>query len=527
MTKSDWIYLLSAIIVWLIFSLWNILLPGLQYDECLAAAPAVNFVTNTYNTEPMQINPSVIEIFGRKFPIMIMTYIGPVKTLLHIPIYFILGISVFTTRLLPILIVIFSFPLIYLLCKNLFNSQVARFSIFLIALDPSFTFYLTRDVGPAVIPIFLKLFSLLYFYKWWYNHKLIYWIVANFSLGLGISHKVDFLWIVVGIYFSAVIILRSKIFTLINLRHLFYGMLSIIIGALPITLFNIVTTGYTFSPFLSIVSISLNSIILSINERFHQILTMLSGEHISLLYTQTRFENLLFKYFVPLIFCLSLITNLMVVVSKKERSDKNMIIGLILFIIIVFFESLFSPTTLGGHHLLALYPFIHVLIGLFINNITNIGIIKKYKIQYVLITFILLINVFNQITINKNFERTGGTGYWSDAIYELNEYLLNKNKRIVLMEWGFTNNLIVLSKGNLVMDRFYREFWLNNDYCDAFKNYIKPDKLFLFHNPGFENYQRAYEIFVNVSNELNLSPKLEKVFYQRDGKPVYQVYSLQ
>ena len=74
-----------AIIFYLLFSLSFLELPGLQYDE-------VNFVNAALGRDNASFIAWSIEIGGKKVPLMIMDYIGALKSALYAPIFKILRI---------------------------------------------------------------------------------------------------------------------------------------------------------------------------------------------------------------------------------------------------------------------------------------------------------------------------------------------------------------------------------------------------------------------------------------------------
>lgn len=532
MTRNDWLFCLVAAALFLMGTLWHLSLPGLQYDESLAAAPAVNFVLGTTNSEPMQINPSVIHIFGRPLPTMVMTYIGPVKTMLHIPIFAVLGVSVETLRLLPILVVLACFPLTYDLCSRLFNRKVARITIALIALDPSHVFYLTRDVGPAALQVFFKLLALWVFWKWWQESKLRWFSSGMFLLGLGVSHKVDFLWIIGGLAMAILAVRGRELWNRLSLKATFLGALSFCIGSLPILAFNVATGGHTFKPFFSTVLQSLTSSDGSLGEnlwtRVLQVLQLLNGDYISMLFTGQHIENSVFFYFFPSMMILS-IPGLFLFIRKRQSLPYAPVgISLWIFILTVLIATCFSPTQLSGHHLIALYPMLHVAIACTLASITTlVPFVQRFRLDMALVTLLFITNLVTVVSLNNSLEKTGGVGFWSDAIYDLNEYLYSRGETIAAMEWGFTNNLIVLSKGKVRISRVYKEFWEKGISAEVIKPFLSEKSRYLFHTPDFTEFQPAYDGLSEAAARSGYSVHEEKFFYQRDAQKVYSIYRLE
>jgi len=532
MTVRDWTIALGAGGIFLLLSLWNITLPGLQYDECLAAAPAVNFLAREPKTEAMSISPSVIHIAGHPIPLMIMTYIGPVKTILHIPIFSVFGISPTTVRLLPVVIVFLCFPLLYYFCLSLFDQTIASFAVFLMAVDPSTVFYLTRDVGPSAIQVFLKLLSLVLFVLWWKHQHVRFLYAGAFVWGVGISHKVDFLWIVGGIVIAALAVQPKELLEKFDWKKLSYALFSLMAGALPIVAFNIATGGLTFAPLVERLfgepAAAGFSFLSALVERLRQLAEILNGNFIAELFAEKEIYTGIYRYVLTIVFLTSFLWLLISVISKRKPYSYVGMTALWVFITVVLIASCFSPTSLGGHHLLALNPALTTMFAVFAISVTHqSNVLQRLRFDKMFIPFVLLFLTYGSVSIHRLLLQTGGTGYWSDAIYELSDYLEKKAMPVAAMDWGFTNNLIVLSKGALRMDRVYAETWKNTDLPTTLERRLNDTTLYLFHTQEFSVFPSLHKIFADAAIARGYRIRLDKEFTQRDGRVVYLIYTLE
>lgn len=526
MKKFDWLISVVAGVVFLFLSSWYISLPGLNYDESLCAAPAVNFVVDNPNSEPTQINPSVIYLFGRPIPMMLMTYIGPVKTILYIPIFWILDVSVFTVRLLPLIIMFLCFPLAYYLFKEIFNREVAIFTVFLMSVDPSIVFYLTRDVGPATLQVFFKLLALMFFIKWWESKKNIFLYLGFFVLGLGVTHKVDFLWVIVGMIVPVTIFYFCKLKERLNIKVLMFSGLFFAIGAFPIILFNIYTGGYTFSPmtdkFLSSKLPSDAYFLSNLITRASQIIEIHNGNFIAFLFCEKNVYHGFWKYIHLIFLSVSIFIILFYLIIKTKPKNFLNILAIVVYILIVTIETCFSPTVLSGHHLLALTPFITVVI---VYAILSMKYLKNAAKYFVLI-FLMIYLLYSTIRINVIFEETGGAGHWSNSVYELNDYLKKENKTIGALDWGYTNNLIVLSKSQLKIKRLYTSVWKNVDVNNYMKENLSDSIIYLVYSEKYTTFPVVKNVFFETAKEAGYDIILEKEFYQGSGEVVHRVFKL-
>jgi hypothetical protein len=121
----------AAITIYLICSLVYINRPGLYYDETL-------FVNVALGNE----DGSFIELeapIGRyRIPVMLMPYIGALKSYFYFPIFKLFGTSPATVRFPPVLLGLVTLALTFLVVRNSVGLKVALATIILFATDPHF-----------------------------------------------------------------------------------------------------------------------------------------------------------------------------------------------------------------------------------------------------------------------------------------------------------------------------------------------------------------------------------------------------
>ncbi len=130
---------------------------------------------------------------------------------------------------------------------------------------------------------------------------------------------------------------------------------------------------------------------------------------------------------------------------------------------------------------------------------------------------------------HRDLAKQGGYITFSDAIYTLNDYLLQRgDTQPVLMDWGFQYNLQVLSDGKLSpLAIFQYTPAPNAAFYNALDVTLKnPANLYIFHIPeAAAGYPGRYPAFMSETKKLGLIPHLERTFYHHDGLPVYEVWS--
>jgi 4-amino-4-deoxy-L-arabinose transferase-like glycosyltransferase len=127
------VWITLALGLYLFFSLTYLTLPGLQYDE-------TNFANAAMGKRDALFCFWEPKIFAKKLPLMIMPYIGAVKSALYAPIFKVFGESATTVRLPVVLIGLCTLLISYALFRRMFDRKIAVISLFLFATDPTFIF---------------------------------------------------------------------------------------------------------------------------------------------------------------------------------------------------------------------------------------------------------------------------------------------------------------------------------------------------------------------------------------------------
>ncbi len=517
--------------IYIFLSCYNLRVPGANYDEMLYQAPAVTFLADTVRTEPMQINPSVISVLGRPLPLMLMTYIGSIKVLWHILIFFLFGISVETARIGSILLGVPVLIFTYLFVLRIFSQKIAFLAVLLMATSAEFVFYTSRDMT-IVFMLLAKMSALFLYIKYLDTSRALYLVSGSFALGLGLYDKASFLWFIFTLLIYVILFHRKRIF-LIPFRHSFAGFAGFLSGGIIFFIFNIVRLGETFVPMLldfhkTSGGVDNTNFLGNLATRIQQWHSLLNGEGLSELFTQTRMDS---EYLVPLPWlytaALIIITTMMLLPSFLRFKRKFFF--LLFFFALTMTQTAFTPSSLSLHHVAIVWPF-HVIMFaaatvLVARTIKSVFFRTSWLLIPSLAIFLNLASVF---ALYRHIENHGSAGNWSETIYELNDYLTENKKPVVLMTWGFTNNLIVTSRGYLTMVRVYSDVMKSgtDQSAEIISRSILPGYYYLF-SVNQPQYNRLESLFLNLCDTKGVIVKCEKIFFQKNGEMIYKLYIIQ
>lgn len=544
MSKRVEIALLALICsLFFILASYNIELPGLYYDEALDVVPTMQLVTGQHVEEHRSV-----EILGRRLPIMVSEYVGPVSTYLTLPFFILLGVSVSSLRLAAIVFAVGTIAFTFYFLKPFFSRQVAFLATLLLAVNPAFIMWSRQGNHVSSLMSFMATGSLYCFYLWYKKRKDVCFYLGSFLLGLGLCQKIIFLWFIMALGL-AVFTQTSNLKGMVSFRtwirdragkvvgfgikRLGLSLLVFCVGLSMMLWYNLTTPG-TIRMIMSnlvVTSKGTNNLAFLTNflKRVEDFRRVLSGDLFS--YTGGSYAN---KFYVPLFvvaFLFCLVVSLLPIsnINRKKR-------GFVLVLFITLF--IFSCFTIGGlspYHLLILLPLPQAIISLFVCDAGVLlrGVVSSDWVRRMLTIVPLTVAmgiVILDLGVVKSYHRamneTGGVGMFSDAIYDLADYLEdNAITTPLAVDWGFRKSIQLLTKGGVNPIEIFQYGQEPNEGFsrEVFKRLSDPNNLYLFHGAQFTAFRR-YEAFEAVVRQANKAIQLERTFYQRDGTPVYYLY---
>jgi hypothetical protein len=188
------VLLLGLVVFWSL-TFYQIRLPGLHTDEAMEVLPAMQLLRGL----PVECYKDVcVEILGLRLPVMIYEYIAATNAYVALPFFALLGTNVTALRTVPIVESTVAMFFLYLLARDLYNRRVAAIAYLLLAVSPSFVFWSRQGIFVTSVTIPISLIALWALLRWWRGAGARYLYLGSFLLGLGISTKLLFWWIVAG-----------------------------------------------------------------------------------------------------------------------------------------------------------------------------------------------------------------------------------------------------------------------------------------------------------------------------------------
>ncbi len=220
--KLTW---LNAAAAALFVLLGTLLIPyaGLDADEALFTNPLYRSMGSDFE----------LGVLHHKIPVMVIAYVGALKTALCWPMLHFFAPSMYAVRLPMVVVGAATIVLFFFLANQLAGPIAALAATLLLATDPIFLLSDTFDWGPVALEHLLLVAACLAMVR---RHR----VLASLLLGLALWNKATFIWALSGLIAAAGVAYwpESKRF-LRDRRLLLRCGAAFLAGALPLLLFNL------------------------------------------------------------------------------------------------------------------------------------------------------------------------------------------------------------------------------------------------------------------------------------------------
>ena len=542
-------FLLIPIAVYLLFSLSDLDLPGLQYDETLFANAALGNLDGSFVAWETTVA-------GYRLPVMLMTYLGAVKAYLYYPIFKFWGPGVVAVRLPVILLGLISLGFTYVLVRPTLGPCIAFLTVVLLASDPTFIFMQKIDWGPIALMMVLKVSSLYFIFRWRDQGNTLWLGVACFLMGIGVFDKVIFVWYVAALAVAFPLCFWSSFKEKLTVKSCGLALICFLAGSFPFIVFTIKTHGSSLAnPNLFHLSHFQDFML-----RWNVFIGTLNGTAVYNFFNNELFQNLapIFRRedgaglrialagvgatiahngtFQVAGLILSVMVIAILLRKKKLQFSSSILFYLVLLasmIVMIFM----TPGATGIQHFVSIYPFSHLIIATALCQSEGLDKAprRRWFLSYRLMGLALgLLFIFSQLYADvrywQSLRRTGGVGMWSDAIYHLAEYAKNHaDKNFALMDWGFSNQLLILTEGSIKKEESYLSIKDSQNEEEALKRMChlleRSNNVFVFHAKKYEIFP-LLDTFNQAVQKCGRRAQLLETFYQRDRQPVYLIYEV-
>jgi hypothetical protein len=184
---SRWFIPALAMILglWVLYGVYRIHQPGLQYDEALFVPAATDGGHGSGGNQFVSKRA-----FG--WPVLLMPYIGALKSWLFTPWFDGFGVSVITIRLPMLLLFAAGVALLCVALRRWVGDFIALLLACLLVTDPVFASMIRGDQGPVGLSAVLRVLVLVLIMRAVSSRQAGWLLLAVLAIGLGTFNKLDF-----------------------------------------------------------------------------------------------------------------------------------------------------------------------------------------------------------------------------------------------------------------------------------------------------------------------------------------------
>ena len=234
-------------VVFLSLCLPSISVPRLnaeEIDECLFVRQHVFGPVSELPTHGPPVMPGV-HVAGRYVPLMEDNdYVGAVELYMQLPFLWVLGNNPFALRLMPIVVSLLGMMAAFVLLRGWFGQAGALGAILLTCTHPVFVHFTRQGhYKEEVFTVALFWLGLLSFQRALRakRHELLYAMGGGLMFGLGLAHKITFLWYLGACFVAGLVVLRGRVDRAgVTPRQALAAGVAFVVGALPLLVHNAV-----------------------------------------------------------------------------------------------------------------------------------------------------------------------------------------------------------------------------------------------------------------------------------------------
>lgn len=541
----------AAIVVFLLAATHQLGLPGLHYDEAKEAG--VNAMELLTGAPVTAFRDAAIDLFGRRWPLMVQDYIGALNVYLALPFLGLTGIGVPNLRILAVLTGVFSLITLeravsswMAYARELADGErsapshavrtpislAGLFTLTLLAVAPSFVFWSRQGIFVTNLTQPLTFACIWQGIAWLRSGRRRALVWSALAGGLALYAKLLAIWVVgpfvlmAGIWW---VWLRSRRRAAPDLdwRSVGMALLAFLLALSPLLLFNLQTGGTGQSLFQNAREsyYGVNNLALAANlgVRWEQLLQSLHGGH---------FWYLGGIYTNPVAVWLGAAALL---VGAWRRP--GVVLPPLLLLALAFCASLFTISDLFITHYALLHPLVVATIGIGLaaslpRSFSAAGNAAGRAAYFGVALFLaswLFFDLSATLRYHAALNRSGGLADHSDATYHLAYHLqYNGLGAPIALDWGMDAPVRYLSSGTVTPIEIFG--YASPAQPDAgFDARLapfldNPSNVYLLRAPEqtvFAGRRAAFDAAVAARGAV---VQLEAQFNQRDGTPLFELW---
>ena len=502
---------------------------GIESDEALVGDPIFGPIFGDFR----------IRISHQIIPLMLMDYVGALKSWLYWPIFAIFKPSAESLRWPVLIIGAITLGLFYLLLDRIAGPRAALGGCFLLATDTMFLMTTEFDWGPVAIQHLMLVTACLLFLQFARSDSRKSLLFGCFALGLGLWDKALFAWIIDGLCVAAVVVFPKEVWRRLTLKNLSVALAGFLLGAWPLLVFN---ARHHWPTIRNNVAISGGNMAQKVealkrtmdgSTLFWYMVNDVSTtppepserwlEHVSrgiAVLTREPHRNFLLPALL-----LSLLA------APLWGTSRRAILFALVFMAVTWMQMALTKNAGGSaHHAVLLWPFPQFVVALALAAASQRWMRRGARwgsaafgavIAFLCVTNLLVTNEYLAC-----FSRYGPALAWSDAIYPLSNSLRNETRDVIVMDWDIYDSLLLLQRGAIHLRSGFFEVMNGASGEQQRIESLLADRgaVFVTHTPENQFFPVPNRKLETTAAALGYRKELLQTIMDSHGRKVFEVY---
>lgn len=503
---------------------------GIEADETL-------FVQGIY---PPRADLYAVRIGHSSIPLMLMTYVGALKSWLYPRIFHSFGAGPMTLRVPMLLVGSISIWLFFLLLRRIAGDRAALVGCTLLAVDSGYLLTLCFDWGPVALQHLLLIGGMLALLKF-YQEKSNRALAGSFFLfGLALWDKALAVWMLSGFGLATILVFPKEVLYRLDRRRAGIAVLAFVLGAFPLLAYNARHHWVTFAGNFHRDTSELASKARMLRDTAQGLglfgwmtaedwqtpnphlpnepIERVSAD-ISALAGHPRRQLLLYGFILALL-----------VAPFAGRNALRAIAFALITLAVAWIQMAITANAGGSvHHTILLWPIPELVIAVSFagasRRLGRAGIPALAAVTAVMVVSgALVVNEYYAVAV-----RNGGAQSWNNAIYPLSQYLKKTQaKTIYCMDWGILDPLRFLNRGSLPLvmgtDQVAQPEMTADERAIVERMISDPSNLFISHTAGFEFFPAWNPKLIQIATADGYQRELQAEISDPFGRPVFDIY---
>ena len=466
---------------------------GIQTDEALVADPIFGSIAKEFR----------IRIFHHNIPLMLMDYIGALKSWLYWPIFGIFRPSPQSLRWPVLILGAVTIWLSYLLLNRIAGARAALAGCLLLATDTMFLLTTEFDWGPVAIQHLMLVTACLLLLRFAKTGLVKCLFGGFFALGLGLWDKALFTWVIGGLAVAALAVFPREVLRRLSLRNLGVALAGLLLGASPLLIFNARNHWPTIREHASLSTEN-------IAQKAEVLKSTVNGSGLfGYMVGGPEHHNLLL---VALL--LSLAT------APLWGKSRRAILFALVFLAATWVQMALTANAGGSvHHAVLLWPFPQFVITLALAEAS-----RRWPAAFIaLVSILCAANLFLTSQYLASLIREGPMVTFTDAIYALSDSLAGETRDVIVMDWDIYDPLLLLRGGGNLRAGF---FDIMNGPADAKIEALLNDDaaVFVTHTSENQFFPAVNQKLESAAAARGYRKDILRFVADRHNRKVFEVY---